>query len=209
MTEGQQAPGDDAPADVRPVADVETLRAMADPIRMSVLSALMDTSQGDLPVTSVKELAAHLGEPQTKLYRHVKQLEAAGLVRVAATRLVSGILEQRYQACQRDLRFDSGFLREHADESEAAMRAVLDNFRAGFITAFRRLPADPGGTAESYRRPVLFAGQARVSPARAAEIRARLQEVMQWLDAAENQDKDGVAVDVVVGYYAPAGHGQE
>jgi DNA-binding MarR family transcriptional regulator len=40
---------------------------------------------------SVKELAEELGEPQTKLYRHVKQLEAAGLIRIAASRMVSGI----------------------------------------------------------------------------------------------------------------------
>ena len=31
-----------------------------------------------VPVMSVKELAQHLGEPQAKLYRHVKQLEPPG-----------------------------------------------------------------------------------------------------------------------------------
>lgn len=45
----------------------------------------------------MKKLAKHLGEPQAKLYQHVKQLEAAGLIEVAATRMVSGILEQRYR----------------------------------------------------------------------------------------------------------------
>src|SRR5690242_6610077 len=75
---------------------------MADPIRLAILAALMK-SRRNLPVMSVKELAAELGEPQTKLYRHVRQLEAAGLIRVASTRMVSGILEQRYQASQRDL----------------------------------------------------------------------------------------------------------
>jgi DNA-binding transcriptional ArsR family regulator len=43
---------------------------------------------------SVKELAQHLGEPQTKLYRHVKQLEAAGLIEVAATRMVDRARKQ-------------------------------------------------------------------------------------------------------------------
>ena len=65
-------------------------------------------------VMSVKELAAELGEPQTKLYRHVKQLESTGLIRVAASRLVSGILEQRYQACQTDLRLGPGLMRDEA-----------------------------------------------------------------------------------------------
>src|SRR5580698_2917994 len=81
------------PAAVRTVDSVAALKAMADPTRLAILAALMRTR--DLPVMSVKELAAELGEPQTKLYRHVRQLEAAGLIRVASTRMVSGILEQR------------------------------------------------------------------------------------------------------------------
>ena len=90
--------------DVREIDTVEGLRALADPVRLAILAAL-DAQGPDaaLPVLSVKELARRLDEPQTKLYRHVKQLEAAGLIHVAATRMVSGILEQRYQASQRSV----------------------------------------------------------------------------------------------------------
>ena len=84
----------------------------------------------NLPIMSVKELAAELGQPQTKLYRHVRQLEAVGLIKVASTRMVSGILEQRYQACQQDLTFGRGFLVEHVDESAAALQTALDLYRA-------------------------------------------------------------------------------
>jgi DNA-binding transcriptional ArsR family regulator len=173
---------------------------------MAILAALMDASQGDLPVMSVKELAAHLGQPPTKLYRHMKQLEAAGLIRVAATRLVSGIVEQRYQACQRDLMFDGGFMREHADESEAAIRTLLDSFREGYFTAFRdkRLAPDAVPEAEPYRRPMMFFSEARVSPSRAAEIRARLQELTTWLDDEGVQEPDGILIDILLGYYAAA-----
>jgi DNA-binding transcriptional ArsR family regulator len=122
VTETQPQEGE--PLAVRTISNVDGLRALADPTRMALLSALMDQRKGELPIMSVKELAARLGEPQTKLYRHVKQLEAAGLIRVAATRMVSGILEQRYQACQRDFAFVNGFLREHADESEAVLQAA-------------------------------------------------------------------------------------
>ena len=56
---------------VREIDTVEGLRALADPVRLAILAAL-DTRapDGALPVMSVKELAQHLGEPQTKLYRH-------------------------------------------------------------------------------------------------------------------------------------------
>jgi hypothetical protein len=46
----------------------------------------------------------------------VKQLEAAGLIEVAATRMVSGIPEQRYRARQRSLQLSAALLRRHADE---------------------------------------------------------------------------------------------
>jgi DNA-binding transcriptional ArsR family regulator len=192
-----------APLVTRTVATVDMLKAMADPTRIAILTVLMEYPS-DLPVMSVKEIAGRLGEPQTKLYRHIKQLEAAGLIKVAATRMVSGILEQRYQAAQQDLVFDHQFMREHADESESAIGALLDGFRREFMTAFRdeRLAPDAVPPAEPYQRPTLFATDARVSPATAKEFRARLQEVMDWLASAETDDPEGIEIDVLIGYYA-------
>ena len=61
---------------IREIDSVEGLRTLADPFRLAILAAL-DTRvpDGALPVMSVKELAQRLGEPQAKLYRHVKQLD--------------------------------------------------------------------------------------------------------------------------------------
>jgi len=177
------------PSAVREVDTVETLKALADPTRMAILSAM--TRSPDLPVMSVKELAAKLGEPQTKLYRHVRQLEEAGLIRVAATRMVSGILEQRYQACQRDLRLSSSMLRENMDEAEVALQTMLDEFRDGVLAATLR---------ESEGRPVLFLLESTLAPATAAELRRRLKEVNEWLDK-QPEDPDGVTVNLMVGLY--------
>jgi DNA-binding transcriptional ArsR family regulator len=195
---------DVAPLESRTVADVETLRAMADPTRIAILTALMESSREDLPVMSVKELAARLGEPQTKLYRHVRQLEVAGLIRVAATRIVSGILEQRYRANQRDLQFGGEFLREHPDDAETALSAMLDGFRAGFFRAFRDKSLAPGALpeAELYRKPTMFASATRVSPATAAQLSDKLREIMTWLGDKELEDPAGILVDVLIGYYA-------
>src|SRR5262245_14581132 len=100
------------PSGVRAISSVEELRALSDPIRLAILERLMMSAPGrpGLPIMSVKELAEALGEPQTKLYRHVRQLEAVGLIKVAASRIVSGILEQRYQAAQRDMALAPGFV---------------------------------------------------------------------------------------------------
>ena len=192
------------PLAVRTVDDVDVLKAMADPTRMAILAALMRTR--DLPVRSVKELAAELAEPQTKLYRHVRQLETAGLIRVASTRMVSGILEQRYQASQRDLILGRGILREHAEETTGAMQAILDRFRDGFLAAFlaRQRSADDVPAAEDYRAPALFMSDLRISPAKAAELRGKLKEIMDELNDEQTEDPDGVSVNLLIGCYVPA-----
>ena len=171
------------------VGDVETLKALADPTRMAILSVL--TRSADLPVMSVKEVAAELGEPPTKLYRHVRQLEEAGLIRVAATRMVSGILEQRYQACLRDLRFSPGMLRDHLDEAEVALQMVLDHFRDGVLEATSR---------ESERRPTLIMWEGAIAPAAADELKRRLQGLNDWVEQLP-EDPAGVAASLLIGLY--------
>ncbi len=171
------------------IEDVATLKALADPTRMAILSVL--TRSCDLPVMSVKELAAELGEPQTKLYRHVRQLEEAGLIRVAATRMVSGILEQRYQACLRELRLSPGMLREHMDDAEAALQLLLDQFRDGVLEATSR---------ESERRPMLIACEATIAPDAADELKRRLKDLNEWV-AQLPDDPDGVTANLLIGLY--------
>lgn len=186
---------------VREIDSVQGLRALADPVRLAILSAL-DTHApgGELPVMSVKELAQHLGEPQTKLYRHVKQLEAAGLIEVAATRMVSGILEQRYRARQRDLRLSAALFRQHADETEAAVRSAFDAFLTGVFDRARKQDWPPDGP-DGPEKPVLLVFDDRVSPEAAERIRARLEEVTQEIARAEAGD---IPVRVAAGFYRPA-----
>jgi DNA-binding transcriptional ArsR family regulator len=179
----------------REIGSVEELRALADPVRLAILSAL-DTRvpDGDLAVMSVKELAKHLGEPQTKLYRHVKQLEAADLIEVAATRMVSGILEQRYRVRQRELRLSPALYRRHADESEEAVRSAFDAFLRGLFDRAR----DQGWLPDAPDKPVVLVASNQVSQQAAKRIRARLAEVLQEIGEAEAGD---VPINVAIGFY--------
>jgi len=205
VTESQPAAAAE-PVATRAIEDVESLRAMADPTRLAILTTLMQPVDGDLPVMSAKELAARLDESQTKLYRHIRQLEGAGLIRVAATRMVSGIVEQRYQACQRDLSFGSSFIREHASESEAVLQALIANFTEGFFTAFRDPKRAPDAVPpeQAYLRPTMFAGGARVSLAKAAELRSRVDDFLAGLSDNLDEEPEGIRVNLLVGYYAEA-----
>src|SRR4051812_39819474 len=74
------------------IADVEALKAIADPLRLRILLTAAEESR------TAKELAGQLEVPQTRLYYHLGLLEKAGLLRVASTRIVSGIEERRYEA---------------------------------------------------------------------------------------------------------------
>jgi DNA-binding transcriptional ArsR family regulator len=192
---------------VRQVGDVETLKALADPVRLRILRALESRARS-LPVMSVKELAEQLGEPQTKLYRHVKVLESTGLIRVAATRLVSGILEQRYQAAQHGLALRGSGLGDSAgvDALETVIATALADYREQLFEAIRagRLaaPGVPAADGETDRRPQVRVYGGRRSPARAAALQAKLAELLSELDAPD--DPDGEPISVLLSYFSPA-----
>lgn len=103
----------------------------------------------------------------------MKQLEAAGPIQLAATRMVSGILEQRYRARQRDLRLSAALFRQQADETEAVVRSAFGAFLTGIFDRARTQDWPSDGP----DKPVLLAFDDRVSPEAAARIRARREEV--------------------------------
>ncbi len=79
------------PADEFRINDVETLKVIADATRMQILQTLGEPK-------TVKEIAAILDMPATKLYYHVNLMEKHGMIVVVATNIVSGIIEKTYQA---------------------------------------------------------------------------------------------------------------
>ncbi len=78
------------PQDEMFIHDIDTLRALTDPLRLRILELLA------VPQT-VKAIAPKLGIGKTKLYYHINLLEKHGVIRVVRTRLVSGITEKSYQ----------------------------------------------------------------------------------------------------------------
>jgi DNA-binding transcriptional ArsR family regulator len=194
----QPAAAGPQPPAVRTLARVDELKALSDPTRLAILKTLMRPAPDDLPVMSVKELAEALGESQTKLYRHVRQLESVGLIQVAASRMVSGILEQRYQAAQRDLSLAPALVRENVEEAEGVARALLDHFRDSFFAAYRA-STPPSGPADTGKTAMMIA-TARLTPAKAAELKTRLTEVYGWVYEADSNDPDAEEVTVLAAY---------
>ena len=75
------------------IKDASALKALAEPTRLQILLEL-----GAGTAKTVKEVAAALDVNATRLYYHFKILEKAGLIRVSARRMISGIEERSYAA---------------------------------------------------------------------------------------------------------------
>jgi DNA-binding transcriptional ArsR family regulator len=183
--------------ETRFIEDVATLQALAEPTRLAILSALLKPPWPK--IMSVKELATELGMSPTRLYRHVRQLEEARLVKVAETRFVSGILERRYQASGQDVRFGADLLRRHPDESMAAFRVLFDEFARGFLKAKDDAAGHDDADAQAFK-PMMVAADATVAPEAAAELARRLRALNDWFHE-QPADSDGVPVNVMFGFY--------
>ena len=118
----------------RTITDLETLRLLADPLRLSILGAFPPLARRPM---SVKEIAEKIDEGQTKLYRHVKKLEEAGLLRIVETRVVSGIIEKRYLPAQKRMTIEASVLAQEPEQDHftdtvvAMMDSTRDRLRAG------------------------------------------------------------------------------
>jgi DNA-binding transcriptional ArsR family regulator len=178
-----------APDPERLVSDVETLKALSDPLRLRILETMVSRSDSSW---SVKELAAALDVPQTRLYHHVELLLERDLIRLASQRVVSGIIESRYRVAALSFRLDRRFLAadpELHDGGRELLHSVFDSARDEVAAALHAwLSAhpeeDPGGEGadDEPDRPLLTRGLAMLTPERATEFRRRLVELMGEYD---------------------------
>ncbi|MBZ0307526.1 MAG: ArsR family transcriptional regulator [Anaerolineae bacterium] len=102
---------------------METLKVLADSLRLQIVKLLI------LGPCTVKQIAAEVNLPPTKLYYHVKQLEDHGLIHVVDTRIVSGIIEKQYRAVAGGFRISKSlFSPEFPDGRENLNRMLTGIF---------------------------------------------------------------------------------
>jgi DNA-binding transcriptional ArsR family regulator len=89
MSSNAEVPDYDLADDVV-VSSPAKLRAMADPLRSTLLDLLLERA------ATVSELAAAVGRPKSTIAHHVNVLVDAGLLRVVRTRRVRAIEERYY-----------------------------------------------------------------------------------------------------------------
>jgi len=137
------------PAQELVIKDLETLKVMSDPLRMQILELVLDDA------LTTKQIARALELPASRLYYHINLLEEHGLLRVAATRLVSGIVEKHYRAVAQFITVDPGLFRsltpEASEAFDAALAGFFDNAKADAVRSlqaglFGLKPTDAEGT---------------------------------------------------------------
>jgi DNA-binding transcriptional ArsR family regulator len=189
------------------ISDVETLKAISDPLRLRILETMVSRKDARW---SVKELAAHLEVPQTRLYHHVELLLERDLIRLASQRIVSGIIESRYRVAALSFRLDSSIISgESASAHEASrdlFRGVFDSSRDEVSDALRDYVhehpgADLSGSGDpDPERPIVSRGLAMLPPAKAGEFKARLLELMREYDGVSD-DPDAVPFGFLIALY--------
>ena len=188
------------PEAVRRIGDVATLRAISDPTRMRILETMVARRD---PAWSVKELAAALEVPQTRLYHHVELLVEHDLLRPVARAVVSGIIETRYRVTAMSFQLDRRLFAGRTEESRAILHdtldAVFDTARREIELAIRLGAIDTTGDddAPTAGRLMLSRGLARLTHERAGELRTRIQA----LEGEFGNDGEGEPYGIVIAMY--------
>ena len=201
---GDAAELHDAPPDAeRLISDVETLRALSDPLRLRMLESMVQRID---PPWTVKELASTLKVPTTRLYHHVDLLLERDLIRPVERRVVSGIIETRYRVAARSLRLDKRLFQGGSPESDAAVHGVLlslfDGSRDEVEAALRTHLVETAEDAAPEKRLLLSKGFARLPIPRAIEFRERLLALLKEYEEAEDTTgPDGAEFGLFVAFY--------
>jgi DNA-binding transcriptional ArsR family regulator len=111
------------PAEEMTIDDLETLKVLADPLRLTILEYLMKPS-------TVKRIAEKIDKPATKLYYHFNLLEKHNLIQLVDTRIVSGIIEKHYQASARAYRVARGLLTPGEGTTDEGLEITLSSLFA-------------------------------------------------------------------------------
>lgn len=187
--------------DIRIIADLETLKVVADPLRLRILEELRGEPR------TVKQVAERVGHVPTRLYYHFRTLEEHDLIRVVDTRIVSGIIEKQYQTAAARLTVDRGLLAPGAgsveiDEGlEVLLSVILDEARTEIRRAVRAGMISLAPESDHERALVLGRRWMRLTPERMTEFIKRLGQLQLEYEQDPDTGDDAIAWEFLLGVY--------
>jgi DNA-binding transcriptional ArsR family regulator len=182
------------------ITEVEQLKAISDPLRLRLVEAMAEDLER---AWTAKDLAERLGAKQTKLYHHINLLEERGFLRVAETRLVSGIVEKRYALTARSFRVDRGLLVGGGGESAMSdvLDAIFDKARTEIMDAVHAGLIRMDEEEFERRRMALWMTRARLSP---ASVRKVMRQLKRLADIDDLEEDGGQSYGLVIAFYPRA-----
>ena len=165
-----------APADAPyALADLAQIRALADPLRLRILSTLGVER-------TTKQVAEILGEKPTKLYHHVAALERVGLVRLARKRPNRGTVEKYFVAVARAFKADARVFSPPGSRAAApALTSMVSSALETTASEIERLvTVETGGSALEEEGVVTFL-EVRASAAEIRRLRGKIGRLIEGL----------------------------
>lgn len=188
------------------IKDVETLKAISDPLKIQILEAMLGGPR------TVKQIAADLNMPTTKLYYHMNVLEERGLVQVVDTRIVSGIIEKIYYITALSITVDPALFlpsnTENTEGLEMVLISVLDSTRQDIMQSVKAglisLPKDTAAEdapEQKVTKFMLFKQVSRLPQDKFAEFVHRLEALLQEMTDAETENPDDQNYALMLAFY--------
>lgn len=173
------------PTDVFLVDDLDTLKVLADPLRLRIRE-LMEKP------TTVKRVAEKLDTLPTKLYYHVNLLEKHGLIVTVDTRIVSGIIEKQYQITAKTIKVAKHLL-STGDDPEAeglnlTIGTLLDTGLEELLASARAGMVEWDDEGERHRGLAFHMGKLHLSDKQAAAFYQEVETLFKkYYDLSEEQ----------------------
>ncbi|MEW6402716.1 MAG: helix-turn-helix domain-containing protein [Chloroflexota bacterium] len=184
------------------IRDLETLRALSDPLRMQIVELLLYEKQ------TVKQVAEKLGLAASKLYYHFNTLEKLGLIEVVETRMVANMQEKSYKATANSVSVDPALLTFSTEEGKENISTMLassiDATREDILRSLqaRQFQLEQGAQ-EQPRRFIINRLTSRVTEERITEFQDRLVALMHEFEDEDlkTKNKDAQTYALTVAFY--------
>lgn len=193
-------PAEALPASLHTITTLEALKVFSDTLRQQIIEALLDGQK------TVKQIAAELDLAPTKLYYHINLLEENGLIKVAETRIVSGIIEKHYVAAAREYAIERSLLTPGQAASNEALGVFLDAMiepiRSDLDKSLKQGLIDTSEEAPEQRRFRMWRATSRLNEEQAAAFYQQLIALIDEFNAfkddnsAENEQHYGLLIGI-------------
>lgn len=166
------------------VKNLEHAKLLTDSFKLQLLEKFSGK-----PVTT-KQVADAMGEKAPRLYRHVDAMVEAGFLRLVSEKPKRGTVERYYQAVASRFEVDPDLFAPSSGQSEEAFDIVRSLLRETEADLLRLFAIDEEIIRQTMLLPIVARVSLRGSKEQIADIRNRLQDWMQDVQALMDTDEE-------------------